>query len=152
VPAITGKLELVFEGEREGPENVAAALIGEAVKRVFDRRFPDYYLDENDGVPEVYRGIASFFKRGGQVQVDDASTDEQARDRLMEVPGVRDLLDRHLDDLREDAEIFGAELILEGLHQHAVLAKEMSLDGTRFTDMVSQMFENFEDGRRRRSG
>ncbi len=46
-----------------------------------------------------------------------------------------------------------AELVLEGLHQHAVLAKEVSIGGTVFTDMVSQMFEDFDDGRRkRRSG
>ena len=66
------------------------------------------------------------------------------------VPGLTDLVDRHLEDLEGGAEVFGAELVLEGLHQHAVLAKEISIGGTVFTDMVSQMFEDFDDGRRKR--
>ncbi|HTE06337.1 MAG TPA: hypothetical protein VK824_09090, partial [Planctomycetota bacterium] len=40
-PAITGKIELVYEGEREGPAAVALHLVGHALKTVFERHFPD---------------------------------------------------------------------------------------------------------------
>jgi len=40
LPAITGKVEMVFEGEQQGAEIVAKRLIGEAVKGLFDARFP----------------------------------------------------------------------------------------------------------------
>jgi magnesium chelatase subunit I len=39
--ALTGKIELVYEGEREGVAAVAGHLIGRAVRAVFDRHFPD---------------------------------------------------------------------------------------------------------------
>ena len=40
LPAITGKVEMVFEGEQQGAEIVATRLVGEAVKALFDSRFP----------------------------------------------------------------------------------------------------------------
>src|SRR5262249_61865799 len=39
-PAITGKDEMVNEGEQQGAEVVAKKLIGTAVKKLFDARFP----------------------------------------------------------------------------------------------------------------
>jgi len=151
--AITGKLELVFEGEREGPEKVAAGVIGAAVKAVFDRRFPNYYLDEESGgEPSPYSELTAWFKKGNRVEVDDAAADDLSLVRLLEVPGVERLMMRFLPDLEEEAHVFGAELVLEGLHQHAVLAKEVSLDGTAVADSVSRMFEDFEEGPRPRRG
>ena len=41
VTAITGKVELVYEGEQQGAAIVARKIIGEAVKETFRRRFPD---------------------------------------------------------------------------------------------------------------
>lgn len=40
LPAITGKLEMVFEGEQQGAELVVKKLIGEAVKALFESKFP----------------------------------------------------------------------------------------------------------------
>ncbi|MCX6143667.1 MAG: sigma 54-interacting transcriptional regulator [Ignavibacteriales bacterium] len=41
LPGMTGKVELVFEGEQEGPAEVSKALVGKAVREVFKRYFPD---------------------------------------------------------------------------------------------------------------
>src|SRR5499427_9154526 len=40
LPAITGKVEMVYEGEQQGAEVVAKKLIGTAVKKLFDAKFP----------------------------------------------------------------------------------------------------------------
>ncbi|HYB54048.1 MAG TPA: AAA family ATPase, partial [Thermoanaerobaculia bacterium] len=40
LPAITGKVEMVYEGEQQGSEVVAKKLIGASVKKVFDAKFP----------------------------------------------------------------------------------------------------------------
>jgi len=40
LPAITGKVEMVFEGEQQGAEIVAKRLVGEAVKALFESKFP----------------------------------------------------------------------------------------------------------------
>ncbi len=40
IPAITGKIELVYEGELEGPAKVANMLIGKAMKTLYAAIFP----------------------------------------------------------------------------------------------------------------
>ncbi|MHC4469725.1 MAG: AAA family ATPase [Planctomycetota bacterium] len=136
IPAITGKLELVFEGEREGPESVATHLIGKAAQSAFDRFLPDYFGDWGDE-PSPYGPLAAWFKKGGKVEVDDAGSDEAAREALHAVPGLVELANRYLSDVDDEADVFAMELVLEGLHQHAVLAKEAAEGGTRFTGSSS---------------
>jgi len=41
LPGLTGKIELVFEGEQEGSVKVGRALVGKAVRETFRRYFPD---------------------------------------------------------------------------------------------------------------
>lgn len=150
VPAITGKLELVFEGEREGPEKVAAHIIGQAVTRTFDRLFPDYF-EETENEETIYAPLTAWFQAGGGVVLDDAAADEDALHRLGDVEGLLPILDRCLPDLPARSRVFGGELLLEGLHQHSVLAREALPDGVAFTDMVSRMFEDFDGERPRRA-
>jgi magnesium chelatase subunit I len=40
LPAITGKVEMVYEGEQQGAEVVARRLIGTAVAKLFEQKFP----------------------------------------------------------------------------------------------------------------
>jgi magnesium chelatase subunit I len=144
IPAISGKIELVFEGEREGPETVATHLIGKAVERVFDRRFPDFFSGQDDE-ESPYEPLASWAKGGGHVVIEDTSADGATLEALSEIPGVTSLLERYLGELEPEAAVFGAEFVLEGLHQHSVLAKDTATGGARFSDMVSSMWEDFED-------
>lgn len=141
-PAIAGKLELVFEGEREGPEKVAAHLVGKAVAAVFDRRFPDFF-DESGGGPSPYAALAEFFRKGGEVVVSDEIPDDRLAETLSAVPGLPELVQRFLPELGPEAAIFGAELVLEGLHQHSAIARETSIEGARFSDLVASMMEEF---------
>ncbi len=149
-PAIVGKVELVFEGEREGPEKVATHLVGKAVEHVFDRRCPDFFSAKEGASP--YDPISTFFKKGGKVVCDDVTTEKLALERLSAVGGLDVLVSQFLGNVEVEASVFARELILEGLHQHAVLAKEMSHDGAAFTDMVSRMMEDFGEGKRKRKG
>ncbi|MAG58279.1 MAG: magnesium chelatase [Planctomycetes bacterium] len=141
--AITGKIELVFEGEREGPEKVATALVGKAAACVFDRRFPDFFSQPDDE-GSTYASLADHFKRGGEAVCDDGLEDGEASAELG-MPGLTELVERYLGDLEPEATVFGKELVLEGLHQHSVLAREQAEHGPRYSDMVSRMFEdNFD--------
>ena len=47
LPGMTGKLELVFEGEQEGSVKVSRALIGKAVREIFKKYFPDPLQKKN---------------------------------------------------------------------------------------------------------
>lgn len=145
-PAISGKVELVFEGEREGPEKVASHLIGQAAKKVFDRRFPDFFKEGQDDTP--YADLAEHFRQGGEACSDDHRPAEELAAELSALPGMADLLGRYLADIEPEAKVFGCELILEGLHQHAALAREGTDRGARYSDMVSRMWEDFDGAER----
>jgi magnesium chelatase subunit I len=125
LPAITGKVEMVYEGEQQGAEVVARKLIGDAVKKAFDRRFPEVGKEvgsggEDDAGP--YAGIVRWFAAGNQVHLSDEQTFAQYEAELARVPGLMDVARAHAEGRHERA--LAAETILEGLHQHLKLARE----------------------------
>lgn len=141
ISAITGKIELVYEGEREGPLSVARALLGKALKTVFDRTFPDPY-EETAGA-RVYERLSKWFAAGNRVTVSDRTPPDAYLTELSRVPEL-DVLARNFLPT-EEAEGRGAvmEWILEGLHQASILSKETmqreSHYGDSFGDMVKHL-------------
>ena len=61
IPAITGKIELVYEGEQEGAYNVALTLLGNAIKSLYSEFFPKIEKIEKQGVETPYDEIVSWF-------------------------------------------------------------------------------------------
>ncbi len=128
LPAITGKVEMVYEGEQQGAEVVARKLIGEAVKKTFARRFPkvggarDNAAEEESAGP--YQPILRFFQDGGQVMVSDEMPFDEYLKQLRQVPGLLELAEQFADEPAIEARALTAEVILEGLHQHLKVARE----------------------------
>ncbi len=127
LPAITGKVEMVYEGEQQGAEVVARGLIGDAVRKLFDQRFPAVGKElgsggEDDDGP--YAAIVAWFAEGNHLTLSDTQPFTEYERALARVPGLLDLAAKHCAQRRPDALNFGAELILEGLHQHLKLARE----------------------------
>jgi magnesium chelatase subunit I len=146
--AVTGKIELVFEGEREGPASVAERILGQGVSAVFKRYFPAPYEGGKQAEPEApdaYKPIVDWFAEGNAVVVQDQRDDEGA---LLAVPTLPDLVDRHLGrtvGLAAAERPAACELVLEGLHQASLLSKDRSEDGVTYGDMLQRMFAGFED-------
>jgi magnesium chelatase subunit I len=137
LPAVTGKVEMVYEGEQQGAEVVARKLVGEAVQRVFDRTFPEVGKEVGSGGEDdtgPYAGIVAWFADGNLVTVDDEQPFEQYRDALREVPGLWELTADHGDGDPERA--LYAEMILEGLHQHLKLARQDLDSQVSYKEMV----------------
>jgi magnesium chelatase subunit I len=135
--SITGKVELVYEGEREGPRNVALLLIGKAIQRVFDARFPDAYKPRpgTSDQPSELEPIVSYFgKRHGVDVLDDEATSALFA-KLAAVPSLSDVAGRYLGAEDEGELTAAMELVLEGLHQHALLSKDELVDGRVYRDM-----------------
>jgi magnesium chelatase subunit I len=125
LPALTGKLEMVYEGEQQGVEVVTRQLIGEAVKRVFDRRFPEVGREvgsggEDDSGP--YAAIVKWFADGNSIELSDEQPFTEYEAELGKVPGLMELARDHGDLPQSRA--LAAEMILEGLHQHVKLARQ----------------------------
>ncbi len=143
VTAVTGKVELVYDGEREGIRTVARALVGRALSAAFDRAFPDGYAEaEGDAGSSspVYEGVLQWFRAGGELQLDDRASDAEHLARLRPVTGLEELV-RKYAEVRDDAECAALmELVLEGLHQNSLLSRDDDGDSLRvFGDMLAQM-------------
>jgi magnesium chelatase subunit I len=150
--AVNGKVELVFEGEKEGPQGVSERLIGQGVAAVFARLFPPPYARKASGgargrreeaEPEdVYKPVVDWFAAGNAVAVGDASDDEGA---LRSVPSLEALVRRHVPDIPERDVAAACELVLEGLHQASLLSKDRTDGGVLYGDMLKRMFASFEE-------
>jgi magnesium chelatase subunit I len=102
IPAITGKIELEYEGELKGPEAIARELIKQSVLGTFRQAFPA--VD--------FKRVIEFFEMGGNIHFSDDDPADVVLGQLHRVPT---LLDYSLDS-PESGRVAMAEFVLEGLH------------------------------------
>ena len=139
--AVTGKIELVYEGEREGVASVARHLIGKAVKAVFDRTFPDAYQPgEQPGSGEgEFQPVVGWFQNGRSIDLSDELSDHDLEKKLSEITGLHALAKKYLGAKTTSELAAGMEFVLEGLHQSSLLAKHEIVGGRVFKDMFEEM-------------
>jgi magnesium chelatase subunit I len=138
LPAITGKVEMVYEGEQQGAEVVARRLIGQAVKKAFDSRFPEVGKELGSGGEDdkgPYAQIVRWFAEGNSVTLSDEQTFEEYEVEIRRVPGLVELAGRHGGRGREERAL-AAEMVLEGLHQHLKLARNDLDSQVSYKEMV----------------
>jgi magnesium chelatase subunit I len=110
LPAITGKLELEYEGELKGAETIARELIRAAVGKVFSKHFPDVNFQQ----------VIQWFEVGGELKVPDLTSTNQRMRQLCQIQGLMDHIAKLGVTNRKDeaASAAAAEMILEGLWAH----------------------------------
>jgi len=138
LPAITGKVEMVYEGEQQGAEVVARRLVGEAVKKVFDERFPEIGKELGSGGEEdtgPYAPIVAWFAAGNSITVSDETPFAEHEAELQRVPDLFKLVDAHGGGSREERAL-AAEILLEGLHQNLKLARHDVDSQISFKELV----------------
>jgi magnesium chelatase subunit I len=138
LPAITGKVEMVYEGEQQGMEVVARKLIGSAVKKAFDAKYPEVGKEVGTGSDEdrgPYAPIVKWFAAGNAITLADEQPFAAYEAELAKVPGLLDLAKRYGGKSREEVAL-AAETILEGLHQHLKLARQDLDSRIRYKEML----------------
>ncbi len=157
-PAITGKLELVYEGEQEGAVKVTRHLIGMACRTVFDRYFPDAMREGAEqrtrhgpkSKPELklksdcYKPILDWFSTGNKCELCDTMSDTDYCRSLEAVPGLAAVVAKYLGVESKTHRALWMELVLEGLHQHSLVAKEDAATGASYSDMLGVMLEGLK--------
>ncbi|MCZ7645487.1 MAG: magnesium chelatase [Planctomycetota bacterium] len=148
ISAVTGKVELVYEGEQEGAANVARHLVGRGLKEVFDRYLPDAYGKEKQEASfGPYKQVVAHFAAGHVVQLHDAGSAAEAEQALQAVGGLADLARQYVPMKDERLELAAAmEFVLEGLHQSRLLAKDETEGLGRYRDMLGSMFDGMDEG------
>jgi magnesium chelatase subunit I len=155
LPAMTGKLELVYEGEQEGTATVSKLLIGKAVRSIFGRYFPDPLgkKKQRDSTSElskestvssgmVFGSIISWFEQGNALVLTDEMPFKDYFTELRKIDGLEEFSKDYMKlHKASDHEIASAmEFVLEGLHQHSRIAKSEAHGSVSYKDMVGTLF------------
>ncbi len=163
LPAMTGKMELVYEGEQEGPVKVSKLLIGKAVRAVFGGMFPEpgakkgargsrgersrgeealHAARADESAPSVYAELIAWFDHGGRVELRDDMPFADYAAALHAVPGLAELVRTHIADVAADEHALAAamEFVIDGLHQHSRLARHEGHGAIAYRDMLGTLF------------
>ena len=142
IPAITGKIELVYEGEQEGADGVAEILIDDAVKSLFPVYFPEINKLERKDAETPYDELLHWFFQGEGFELLDDFTDEEYKRTLDSIPALNELVKMHQPDFPKEDVYFLKELALWGLVSHKKLNKQRFEDGFQFKDLYGSFISD----------
>ena len=135
IPAITGKVELVYEGEQEGAANVAQTLVGDAIKTLFITYFPEIKKLEKESEKSPYDDIVSWFFDQTDFRLLDDLSDAEYKKVLDSITPLEELIHNHQPDLDLKDKYFMKEFVLWALVEYKKLSKYRLSDGMRFNDL-----------------
>lgn len=142
LPSITGKIELVYEGELEGPAKVAQLLLGKAIKTLFTQQMPDPEKSKKLKEKNPYQEIINWFGDGNQINITDKLSKIGYKENLLLVPGLEKLVKQQYKKLDEDSLLFMMELTLHALAEYSLISKNYIEKGFEFKDMLNTLFGN----------
>lgn len=143
-PAITGKIEMVYEGEQEGPIRVAQNIVDKAIRNLFVQFFPNptkpkKHKSKQDETT-IYHTVQQYFESGNVIDLFTDASYETYTEELDKVTGLRDLvLGKVIGVSRQDLNIW-MEFILHGMAAYSLLSKFQLEQGNQFSDITSAMF------------
>lgn len=140
VPAITGKVELVYEGEQEGAGIVAHNLVGKAIRTQFANYFPKPDEKKEKTEKNPYQPIINWFGDGFTIDLLNDLSDVDYAKALHTIPGLGDLVKKQHPGKSTHEQLFLMEFALHGLAEYSKLSKSALDTGTRFKDLLSSMF------------
>ena len=140
IPAITGKIELVYEGEQEGPAKVANMIIGKAIKTLLLQFFPDPEKVKKSKAPNPYAEIINWFSDSNTIMLNDDLPLAEYKKSLNAVAGLKDLVKKIHPKLSENQQLLLMEFVLHGLAEFSQLNKGFLDNGFAFSDMFNSLF------------
>ncbi|MGN7722679.1 magnesium chelatase [Chitinophaga sp. 22620] len=143
IPGITGKIELVYEGEQEGPLQVALNLLEKSLRTLFAQYFPnpDTFKKRKAGAADTnpYRPVITWFDQGNSLQLLQDTTDKQYEAALNKVTGLPELVKRLFPQAGKQESLLMMEMVLHGLSAYSLLSKKTLEKETRFSDLLGTM-------------
>lgn len=152
IPSITGKVELVYEGEQEGPFQVAMNLVDKAIRTQFIQYFPNpeqLKKRKNTGKPSQeqikddnpYRPITTWFDKGNHLNIDFNTTDKEKLMLLYQVDGLHALVKKLFPGADETQAGLLMEFVLHGLASYSLISKKMFESKVEFKDLMGSMMD-----------
>lgn len=141
IPAIIGKIEMVYEGEQEGAPNVARRLIGQAIRAIAPEYFKNIdHLSQKrtpQELKEKYMSITSWFESGEKIDLLNEMAQSEFEEALNEVSGLEDKVNNLATDPSEKA-VF-KEFLLTALAEFSLLERKQLKKGAFFQDYFSSV-------------
>jgi magnesium chelatase subunit I len=144
IPSITGKIELVYEGEQEGPYQVAMNLVEKAIRSQFINYFPNPEVlkkkrnqqpqDENP-----YRSVQSWFDKGNALNLFFNTKDQEKVQHLYKVDGLHALVKKFFKHANEKESALLMEFVLHGLAAFSIISKKIVDNKIEFKDLMGSM-------------
>ena len=140
IPSITGKIELVYEGEQEGADEVAKLLIDNAVMVQFESLFPRISKLEKEGVKTPYTNLIQWFDNNF-IELNYTDTDDEFFSILKSIKPLSTLIEDHAGKFNTLDQAFCMELVLWGLTINNKLDKSVNNTAYKFDSIgISQYF------------
>jgi magnesium chelatase subunit I len=144
IPSITGKIELVYEGEQEGPFQVAMNLVEKAIRSQFINYFPNPEVlkkkrnqqpqDENP-----YRSVQAWFDKGNALNLFFNTKDQDKVQQLYRVEGLHALIKKFFKHANEKESALLMEFVLHGLASFSMISKKIVENKIEFKDLMGSM-------------
>ncbi|MDA9125879.1 sigma 54-interacting transcriptional regulator [Flavobacteriaceae bacterium] len=140
IPSITGKIELVYEGEQEGADEVAKTLIDNAVLIQFSQLFPRISKLEKEGVKTPYSDLIEWFDHNF-IELNYTDSDNEFFTSLKTIKPLVAIVEEYAAKLSKEDQFFCMELILWGLTIHNKLDKSENNSAFKFDSAgINQYF------------
>ncbi len=147
IPSVTGKIELVYEGEQEGPFQVSLNLLERSIRTVFSRYFPspDSFKKrrgKDAGTQEnPFRSIIGWFDKGNHVDMSFSLSDEHRKLELWKVDGLHALVMARYPKAPEEEQLLLMEFVLHGLASYSLISKKTLDRRIEFRDLMGSMLD-----------
>ena len=150
VPSITGKIELVYEGEQEGPYQVAVNLVDKAIRTQFITYFPNpetLKKRKNTGkasqqekeTDNPYKSITRWFDGGKSVDLFVDMKDDEKVNALYKVDGLYGFVKKFFPHANEKENALLMEFVLHGLAAYSLISKKVIEGKIEFKDLIGSM-------------
>ena len=142
IPAITGKVELVYEGEQEGAEFVANKLIDSAIKTLFEKNFPKIEKLEKQGANTPYDDLVTWFFNESKFEILNGISEKEYQKKLLSIEPLNKLLKEYQPEALKEDIYFLNEFILWGLVEFKKLSKVEYSEGIEIQDPYGDYIKN----------
>ena len=145
IPSITGKVELVYEGEQEGPYQVAYNLVERAIRTIFADYFPkpdSIKKNRNKSAEKEdnpYKPITKWFDQGNHLNIFLETKDADKIQLLYKVDGLYALVKKQFPSLNENENALLMEFVLHGLSGYSLISKKVLEGKIEFKDLMGSM-------------
>lgn len=141
VPAITGKVELVYEGEEEGAEFVAQQLIEAAVHQLYPTFFPEIKKLEKQDEVQSYDAILKWFLDHDDIQFFEDDSNAEYEQALSKIKPLEDMLEKYVPNFNNEEKYFWMEFILWGLSAYKKLDRSQVDTQLNFGDSLGNFIK-----------